>query len=148
MRNSEVVEERRIPEGQVVFQLSLLDDPLVPITQRYALQPRDYQLRGIEKAFELWAGGSIGVIFRQPTGSGKTVSGTLIADLWLQQGDDYHVMVLAHERQLVTQFADEIEDILKLRPAIEMGQEYRVAGQYLRNGATNRPVGFTSSTTS
>lgn len=55
--------------------------------------------------------------------TGKTVSGALIAHRWLQQGDDYRVMVLAHERQLVHQFAEEITDVLGVVPGIEMADE-------------------------
>lgn len=83
--------------------------------------PRDYQAAGIASAFELWQQGHIGVLFRQPTGTGKTVSGSLIADLWLQRGQDHRVLVLAHERQLIQQFADEIQEILGIVPGIEMG---------------------------
>lgn len=89
--------------------------------------PRDYQQRGIDRAFELFSAGSAGVLFRQPTGSGKTVSGALIAQRWCDQGDDYRCIILAHERQLVRQFADEIEDVLGVRPPIEMADE-RVRG--------------------
>jgi len=45
----------------------------------------------------------------------------LIIDKWLQRGDEYRAIVLAHERQLVWQFADEIQDVLAIRPDIEMG---------------------------
>lgn len=83
--------------------------------------PRDYQQLGIDHAFQLWAEGHVGVLFRQPTGTGKTVSGSLIADLWLQRGHDHRVLVLAHERQLIQQFADEIQEILGIVPGIEMG---------------------------
>lgn len=83
--------------------------------------PRDYQQQGIDAAFRLWSEGHVGVLFRQPTGTGKTVSGSLIADLWLQRGDDHRVLVLAHERQLIQQFADEIQEILGIVPGIEMG---------------------------
>jgi superfamily II DNA or RNA helicase len=86
--------------------------------------PRDYQEAGIVKTFELWGGGSVGVLFRQPTGTGKTISGSLIADQWLAQGDNYRVLILAHERQLIQQFADEIEWVLGDRPKIEMGNEH------------------------
>ena len=91
---------------------------------RCSLTPRDYQQRAIDNAFELWNAGTIGVLCRLPTGAGKTLTGTLIADRWLQQGDDYRVLVLAHERQLIDQFAQEIEDILRVRPAIEMASDH------------------------
>lgn len=93
----------------------------VIVKPRCSLIPRDYQQRAIANSFDLWDNGHIGTLCRLPTGAGKTLTGTLIADLWLQRGDNYRVLVLAHERQLIDQFAQEIEDILHVRPAIEMG---------------------------
>lgn len=104
-------------------QASLFDPPPAPPPPA-GYRPRDYQERGINKAFELWDSGCAGVMFRQPTGSGKTVSGTLIIDRWLQRSANHRALVLAHERQLIQQFADEIEDILGDRPAIEMGNRH------------------------
>lgn len=98
-----------------------LNDTLTP---RSVFMPRDYQQVGITKAFELWDGGDTGVIYRQPTGTGKTISGTMIADLWLQRGSDHRVLILAHERQLIQQFADEVEDVLRFRPAVEMADSH------------------------
>lgn len=106
------------------MQTSLFDKPKARTKPKPSLIPRDYQETGIKEAFRLWDSGVPGVLFRQPTGSGKTVSGTLIADEWLQRGDDHRVLVLAHERQLIQQFAEEIEGILHFRPAIEMGDQH------------------------
>lgn len=90
------------------------------------IRPRDYQQRGIDKTFELFESGVSGVLFRQGTGTGKTISGALIAHRWLQRGDDHHVLVLAHERQLIQQFAEEIRDVLgdMYTIAIEMGDQH------------------------
>jgi len=85
--------------------------------------PRDYQAEAIERALKLWERGVIGVLNRQPTGTGKTVVGSMISKKWLDMGSDHRVLVLAHERQLVHQFAEEIEDILKIQPGIEMADE-------------------------
>lgn len=104
------------------MQLDLFASPKPKKLAR--VTPRDYQEAGINRTFELWDEGQPGVLFRQPTGTGKTVSGSLIADQWLQRGDDYRVLILAHERQLIQQFADEIEWILGERPKIEMGDEH------------------------
>lgn len=84
---------------------------------------RDYQQAGIDNTFALWRD-HVGVLFRQPTGTGKTVSGTLIADRWMSLGNEHRVLVLAHERELIKQFADEIQDILGIRPAIEMAERH------------------------
>ena len=88
-----------------------------------AFTARDYQALGIDNAFDLWGNGCPGAIFRQPTGSGKTVSGSLIAERWLARGDNYYVMVCTHERNLVQQFAEEIEDVISLQPGIEMASQ-------------------------
>ncbi len=85
---------------------------------------RDYQQAAVDHTFDLFARGSDGVIVRQPTGTGKTVAGTSIADQWLSQGPKYRVIILAHERQLIHQFADEVEDILGTRPGVEMASEH------------------------
>ena len=84
------------------------------------LIPRDYQHAAISNAFRLWDNGAAGVLVRQPTGTGKTIVGTMIADKWLKLDKDRRVLVLAHERQLIHQFADEIQDVLGSYPGIEM----------------------------
>lgn len=107
---------------QMIVQRSIFDEH--PQAKLARFQPRDYQRQGINEAFRLFDAGTQGVLFRQPTGTGKTVSGSLIADRWLQRGPDHRVIVLAHERQLIQQFAAEIEDVLGIRPAIEMGDTH------------------------
>ena len=96
------------------------------VKSRARFSPRDYQQTAIDNTFRLFESGSPGVLVVQPTGSGKTVTGTLVAERWIDQGPNYHVMICAHERQLVSQFAEEVESILGLRPAIEMADS-RVA---------------------
>ncbi len=114
---------------------SLFDQPVCErpaVTQprahvsRARFTPRDYQQKAINNAFGLFGKASPGVLIVQPTGTGKTVTGTLIAERWIDQGPDCHVMICAHERQLVSQFAEEVEAILGIRPAIEMA-DCRVA---------------------
>ena len=83
--------------------------------------PRDYQQHAIDETFRLWAEGHVGALCRLPTGAGKTLTGAMIADIWLQKSEDNRVLILAHERQLIDQFAQEVEEILHIRPAIEMG---------------------------
>lgn len=87
---------------------------------RSRLTPRDYQQAAIDRTQEVWES-AIGSLVRLPTGTGKTIVGSLIADQWLQRGDDYRVLVCAHERQLIDQFAQEIDDVLGMKPKIEMG---------------------------
>lgn len=95
------------------------------------LSLRDYQDLALRKTFEAFERGAIGALCRLPTGAGKTVLATMIADRWLRLGDDRRVMVLCHETQLVTQFAQEIEDILGgtpkkpgIIPGIEMADQH------------------------
>jgi len=87
------------------------------------LIPRDYQSAAIAKAFSLWQSGAAGVLVRQPTGTGKTIVGTMMAEKWLGLGKDRRVIVLAHERQLIHQFAQEIHDVRGKYPGIEMAAE-------------------------
>jgi superfamily II DNA or RNA helicase len=108
-----------------MYQLDMFGEPR-SFVYTASVQPRDYQSVGIDKAFALWERRCLGCIFRQPTGSGKTVSGALIAMRWLGLGDDRRVIVIAHERQLVGQFAEEIEGILGIVPGVEMGQEHKI----------------------
>lgn len=107
------------------MQLSLLDNPIGKGFESL-YRPRDYQQRAIRKFYSLIDGGSPGAIVRMPTGSGKTFLGTWIADEWTRRGSDHFVMILAHERQLVSQFAEEVEDLLGERPGLEMSTDGRV----------------------
>ena len=74
--------------------------------------PRDYQSEAQVRSFEAWRKPLRGVLVRSPTGSGKTVTGCLTAKEWLEQGPQYRVMVVSHEKQLIWQFTDEVDDIL------------------------------------
>ena len=105
---------------QRAFQFDSLKEEVQTIG---GLIPRDYQQAAIKRAFALWNGGAMGVLVRQPTGSGKTVTGTMISEKWLALGADRRVMVIAHERQLIHQFACEIQDIRGEYPGIEMASE-------------------------
>lgn len=82
--------------------------------------PRPYQNQAIDNAFKAYDSGARGVMCRLPTGTGKTITAGLLADRWLQRSDKNRVVVLAHERQLVWQFAQEIHDVLGIEPRIEM----------------------------
>lgn len=99
--------------------MPLFDAP-VKIQTVTGITPRPYQEKAIEATIDSWDY-SPGALVRLMTGGGKTITASLIIDQWLQRGPEYRAIVLAHERQLVWQFADEIEDCLKIRPAIEMG---------------------------
>ena len=86
----------------------------------------DYRYGAINGYFNLIDRGSPGAIVRLPTGCGKTIVGSLIADRWTQRSDDHRVLVVAHERQLVTQFRNEIEDVLGIPVGLEMAEDGRV----------------------
>ena len=93
--------------------------------------PRDYQQAAHDRAFDLWAGGSAGVLARQPTGTGKTILAILVMATWLALGRDRRVLVLCHEIQLIDQFADEVEDVMGTRPGIEQGAKNHVSANKL-----------------
>jgi superfamily II DNA or RNA helicase len=90
---------------------------------RAGIVPRCYQLKDHDHSFRLWDQGELGVLTRSATGTGKTVMACLKMDTWLRRGDEYRAMVISYETQLVWQFAQEIEDVLGIRPGIEMDQE-------------------------
>lgn len=98
---------------------AMLFDTERPMT-RAGIVPRDYQTAAHDKTFELFATGTLGVLERMFTGAGKTLVACLIADTWLRRGNDYRVMVVSYEVQLVSQFAEEIHDYIGIEPGIEM----------------------------
>lgn len=106
------------------MKYDLFAEPEPVLKARTSLIPRDYQQRAINSSFRLWDEGHVGVLCRLPTGAGKTLTGTLIADLWLQRSLNHRVLIVAHERQLIDQFAQEVEDILHVRPAVEMAGQH------------------------
>lgn len=107
-----------------MIQTTLFTDPVpmyLPPAKYARFTPRTYQGEAVDNVFRLYGEDVPGAMVRCPTGGGKTLIGAFTADRWLQQGDDYRVIVLAHERQLIKQFADEIHDYFGEKPAIEMG---------------------------
>lgn len=88
---------------------------------RYTIVPRDYQHEAYRKTIELWEGDCRGALQRLFTGAGKTILACMLIDYWLSRGPNYRAMVLSYEVQLVHQFAQEIEEVLRITPAIEQG---------------------------
>lgn len=88
-----------------------------------SIDPRDYQSEATDTSFRLWDSGTTGALVRAFTGAGKTIIAAMCIELWLARGDDYRAMVLSYERQLVDQFADEVEDVLGIKPGKEMEKE-------------------------
>ena len=82
--------------------------------------PRAYQRDAHDVSFRLWDSGEVGVLTRCFTGGGKTIMACLKIDTWLRRGPEYRAMVISYEKQLVDQFAQEVEDVLGIRPGIEM----------------------------
>lgn len=92
------------------------------------ISPRPYQRQAINGAFDAYDKGSRGVLCRLPTGTGKTITAGLVAKRWIERSEQNRVLVLAHERELVWQFAQELHDVLGEPPRIEMGN--RSVGRY------------------
>lgn len=85
--------------------------------------PRQYQHAAHDETFRHWDAGEHGVLVRVFTGGGKTVIGCHIAATWMARGDNYRVMIISYEKQLVWQFAQEVRDFLGIEPGIEMEKE-------------------------
>jgi len=82
---------------------------------------RHYQSAALENAFRIWDSGSVGALIRAATGTGKTLTAAAIIDEWLRRDNERNrVIILCHERQLVKQFAREVNKFLAIEPAIEM----------------------------
>jgi superfamily II DNA or RNA helicase len=87
---------------------------------RAGIRPRDYQLRAHDDCLRLFDQGTPGVLMRMATGTGKTLTASLVIDTWLRRSEDHRAIVISYETQLVEQFADEIHDSLGIKPGIEM----------------------------
>jgi len=90
---------------------------------RVALVARDYQRKDHDESLRLWNSGERGVLTRVFTGGGKTPMACLKARTWLARGPNHRVLVVSYERDLVWQFAQEIDDFLGIIPGIEMGED-------------------------
>jgi superfamily II DNA or RNA helicase len=89
-------------------------------TPRLTLIPRDYQRKAYDESFRLWDSGERGVLDRIFTGGGKTVCACMKIRTWLDRGPNYYAMIVSYERDLVWQFAQEVDDFLGISPGIEM----------------------------
>ncbi len=85
--------------------------------------PRAYQISAHDNTVGSWGHGDRGSMIRIFTSGGKTFIACMLMNTWLNRGPDYRVMVISYEKQLVWQFAQEIEDFLCITPGIEMGPE-------------------------
>lgn len=90
---------------------------------RLTITPRAYQADDLANSLKLYNEGERGFLTRIFTGGGKTISACMGIDEWLGRGNDYHAMVISYEKQLVWQFAQEVEDVLNITPGIEMEKE-------------------------
>jgi superfamily II DNA or RNA helicase len=88
-----------------------------------SITPRDYQIETTDSAFRLFDSGTPGALIRIFTGGGKTIASSMVIDRWLNRGPDYRAMVLSYEIQLCDQFANEIEDVLGIKPGMERDKQ-------------------------
>jgi len=95
----------------------------VEVPSRLKITPRAYQAEDLANSLELYDKGVRGMLCRLATGLGKTICACMAIDKWLANGPDYYTMVISYEKQLVWQFAQEIEDVLRITPGIEMEKE-------------------------
>ncbi len=98
----------------------------------YTITPRDYQHEALEESFRLWDNGIEGVLLRIFTGGGKTICASMLADRWLKEDVRNKVMVISYEKELVWQFAQEVQDVLRITPGIEMEGEHVEPGSETR----------------
>lgn len=88
-----------------------------------SITPRYYQVEAEDETFRLFMQGEVGVLHRVATGLGKTIGACMCFERWLNHDENNRCMVISYEKQLVWQFAQEIEDVMGLKPGIEMERE-------------------------
>jgi superfamily II DNA or RNA helicase len=98
-------------EGQGAF------DPAPP-NHPSAKRMRDYQQAAYEGVFREFGKGVQSTLVVLPTGTGKTVLFSKVANAW----QDGNVLILAHRVELLNQAADKLASDLGFRPPIEQGQ--------------------------
>jgi superfamily II DNA or RNA helicase len=84
------------------------DPPMVKQTTTAQIQLRDYQEALLQGIFEQWKSAPR-VMAQLPTGGGKTVIFSAIAQEFARHGD--RVLVLAHREELITQAAAKLETV-------------------------------------
>ena len=72
-------------------------------------QLRDYQLDIIQQIFSHWFSGSSAVAMQLPTGAGKTIIFTAVANEFIAMSEP--VLVIAHRTELITQAASKLETV-------------------------------------
>ena len=77
------------------------------------LQLRDYQLNILQQIFDNWFAGHSSVAVQLPTGAGKTIIFTAVANEFVAQSQP--VLVIAHRTELITQAASKLEGVTKLK---------------------------------
>jgi len=75
------------------------------------LQLRDYQLNIAQQIFTNWSDGYSSVAVQLPTGAGKTIIFTAVANEFVAQSQP--VLVIAHRTELITQAASKLEAVTK-----------------------------------
>lgn len=102
---------------------NLFDEGPKVVPPLATIYPRPYQITDHDECFRLWDSGVIGTLTRSATGTGKTIMAAMKAWTWINRGDNYRVLVVSYEKQLVWQFAQELEDVLGIEIGIEMEKE-------------------------
>ena len=77
---------------------------------------RDYQRDLIEKIYSCWQQGERRVMAQCPTGGGKTIIFTAIANNLARQNKK--VLILAHRQELIAQAVNKVRDIIGVEPGI------------------------------
>ena len=75
-----------------------------------ALKLRDYQIDIVQQIFEQWNNGYNAVAMQLPTGAGKTIIFTAVANEFIAM--DEPVLVIAHRTELITQAAAKLSTCL------------------------------------
>lgn len=73
------------------------------------IQLRDYQIEIIQQVFHLWGTSFNSVMVQLPTGGGKTIIFSNLANEFIKKSEP--VLVIAHRQELITQAANKLEAV-------------------------------------
>ena len=93
------------------------------------MQLRSYQAQAKQAIQEQWAGGVDKTLLVLPTGTGKTIVFSKLAEDCVREGE--RVLILAHRGELLDQAADKLQQATGLGCAVEKAEETCLDSWYL-----------------
>ena len=81
---------------------------------------RPYQIGAKEAILQAWQNGQRKTLLSLPTGCGKTIVFSSVAEDQVKKG--HRVLIMAHRNELIEQASDKVQSIIGLTPALEKAE--------------------------